>query len=342
MRDEAMGQVQVHEHSPRNAIRDAALQKQLLLRRQRLQQTLPNLPHPEQLMDLLREVDSALERMEAGTFGICETCHDTIENDRLLADPLSRNCLDHLSPAEQQTLERDLDLAFQIQSGLLPKPGLAATGWSMAYHYRPVGPVSGDYCDLIVLEDGTGFFLVGDVMGKGVAASMLMAHLHAIFRTLATAARPVHELVGMANRVFCEGTLSSYFATLVCGSLSSNGNVQICNAGHCYPLHFRNGSVSGIESTGLPLGLYRDAEYSCCQKDFSTGDGLVVYSDGLSESFNSAGDQYGVDRLSELIRRRGALRPEALLAAVLDDLGGFRSSAPRTDDLTVMIIRRES
>ena len=309
-------------------------------RRKRLQGTIPELRNPEPLVELLRDVDAALERMQAGTFGICETCHDTIENHRLLADPLCRNCLDHLSPTEQRALERDLDLAYQIQRGLLPRPGLAPKGWRMAYQYEPLGAVSGDYCDLIFLEDGSGYFLVGDVMGKGVAASMLMSHLHATFRSLTTVTRQVHELVAMANRIFCEGTLLSIFATLVCGRLGEDGEVEICNAGHCYPLHVHDGSISFTESTGMPLGLFRDAEYTCCRKTLATNDTLLIYSDGVSEASNGA-EQYGVERLCQELRQHRTLAPDRLVAALMANWDGFRASAPRADDVTVVAVRRE-
>jgi sigma-B regulation protein RsbU (phosphoserine phosphatase) len=318
------------------------LQRQLLTRREKLRAALPGVARPEPLVQLLQQLDAALERMEAGTYGICDTCHDTIETERLLADPLCRNCLDHLSAAEQRSLERDLDLAYQIQSGLLPKPGRAAQGWTMAYHYEPVGPVSGDYCDLITLDDGTGLFLLGDVTGKGVAASLLMAHLHATFRSLTHAPLRVDELVSRANRVFCEGIPASHFATLVCGRLGRDGEIEICNAGHCYPLHVQDGHVTLVESTGLPLGLFCDGEYASRRVTLSPGDSLVVYSDGLSEALNRAGEEYGVDRLAaSLPARRGLAAPE-VLAALLQDVGTFRAGAARTDDLTVMVIRREA
>jgi phosphoserine phosphatase RsbU/P len=148
--------------------------------------------------------------------------------------------------------------------------------------------------------------------------------------------------VAKANRVFCEGTLSSFFATLVCGSLGTNGEVDICNAGHCYPLHCHDGSVSRIASTGLPLGMFCEGEYSSHQVKLATGDSLLVYSDGLSETFNSAGEQYGIERITGLLHQRRMLPPTEILRVLLKDLNDFRANAPRTDDLTVMIIRREA
>jgi sigma-B regulation protein RsbU (phosphoserine phosphatase) len=286
--------------------------------------------------------------MQSGTFGICETCHEPIEADRLLVDPLSRNCLDHLSPTEQRALERDLDLAFQIQQGLLPKQQLVSDGWTVAYHYEPAGPVSGDYCDWIAGEKGACFF-VGDVTGKGVAASMLMAQLYAIFRSLAAATPLPGELLARANRVFCDGTPFSYFATVVSGRIGKGGEVEISNAGHCPPLHVQarransaDGSgVTSIASTGMPLGIFGETEYTSQKLILATGDSLVLYSDGLTEAFNTSGEQYGAERLSRLLEQQAPLPPQQLLNATLEDLKKFRGGAPRTDDLTIMIIRRE-
>ncbi len=337
-----MEQGGAHERASRNEIRDAELQGQLRDRRRKLQAAASNRPEVEHLVHLLHEVDAALERMEAGAFGICETCHDSIENDRLLVDPLCRNCLDHLSDAERRALERDLDLAFQVQNGLLPKSGLAVDGWTVAYHYEPAGPVSGDYCDLIVVEPGTALFVLGDISGKGVAASMLMTQLHAIFRSLIPSTRSLPDLLTKANRIFCEGVLSSHFATLVCGWLTNDGGVEICNAGHCLPLHVHQGGVSAVASTDLPLGLFCESRYSSRRLEMEKGDSLVLFTDGLSETFDASGVEYGTQRLSELLRRHGRLAPKELLARSLGDLVTFRAGAARTDDLSIMIIRRDS
>jgi sigma-B regulation protein RsbU (phosphoserine phosphatase) len=329
-----------HNSRPLNAIRDAALGKQLQTRRQRLVAVDPGLQSPR-LLQLLREVDAALERMQAGTFGICESCHDAIESDRLLLDPLCRNCLDHLSISERRALEQDLDLAFQVQRGLLPAAELAPVGWTMAYTYQPAGPVSGDYCDMIALEDGEGLFMIGDVTGKGVAASMLMAQLHAIFRSFISITRSVTDLVAKANRVFCQGNSACRFATLVCGRLCAGGIVEICNAGHCPPLLVSEGRVTQVDSTGLPVGLVADGEYPSRQFKMERGDSLMLYTDGLSEAFDADGKQYGFNRSSSLVARCNRLAPRDLLAAIFDDLHKFRAGCPPSDDLTIMVLRRE-
>jgi sigma-B regulation protein RsbU (phosphoserine phosphatase) len=323
-------------------VRDAVLREQLLARRARLREAAARAADARRVVQLLQEVDAALERMDAGTFGVCATCRGAVEGERLMADPLTRNCLECLTPEEQRALERDLDLAFQVQRGLLPATAVAVDGWEAAYHYEPAGPVSGDYCDLIDLGGGRGLFLLGDVTGKGVAASMLVAHLHAIFRSLAPGTRCVAELVARANRVFCQGTVASYFATLVCGVFDGGGEVAVCNAGHCYPLHAGHGGVVSLESTGLPLGLFADGEYGVRTLRLARGDSLVLYTDGLSESFNAAGEAYGSARLAALLGRQCGLPPRDLLAAVLADAHTFRAGRPRGDDLTVMVVRRKA
>jgi len=326
-----------------NMVRDAALQSQLLERRKRLSTATADSKGSTSLVQLLHEVDAALERMNSGTFGVCETCHDTIENERLLVDPLIRNCLDHLSAIEQRGLQRDLDLAYEIQNGLLPRPDIRVDGWQVAYHYEPAGHVSGDYCDLIIPErdSDTFFFLIGDVTGKGVAASLLMAHLHAIFRSLITANLPVDGLVSRANRIFCEGTMSTHFATLVCGRASRNGLVELCNAGHCFPLAVRGTGVQSIPSTGLPLGLFCDSEFSSRSITLEPGESLALYTDGVTELRNPASEEYGEPRLSAFLGNQRTLEPRNMIAASIGDLSVFRAGAAKTDDVTMMVIRRD-
>jgi len=175
------------------AISDQFLRTQLEQRRQRLETGIALSPENSPLVRLLEEVDSALARMEKGTYGLCETCHDAVERHRLIADPLIRYCLDHLTAEQQRALEQDLELAARIQRALLPRQDLRVGNWQVHYHYEPAGPVSGDYCDLIHSDGEAGdlLFLLGDVSGKGVAASMLMSQLHAMFRSLASVGLPL-------------------------------------------------------------------------------------------------------------------------------------------------------
>lgn len=318
------------------------LRDQLVMRRQMLQSAASAATQPRGIAELLDEVDAALERMDAGTYGICEVCHDTVEEDRLLADPLVKLCLDHLTSQQRRALEQDLELASQLQRGLLPQANLSFGGWITSYHYQPLGMVSGDYCDLVVRENGTQslFFALGDVSGKGVAASMLMSQLHAIFRTLTTAGVPTQSLVERAGRIICESTLSTLFATLICGRADSSGHLEFCNAGHCPALLVRGGKITRYEASGVPLGMFCDGHYATQELQMRPGDTLFLYTDGLSEARTADNEEYGETRLVETLSRRPDLPPDDLIKACLEDEALFRSGHPLLDDLTILAIQR--
>jgi sigma-B regulation protein RsbU (phosphoserine phosphatase) len=313
------------------------LHNQLEERKRRLKQAIALAPQKAGLAGLLREVDSALERMAKGTYGICEQCHESIEQDRLLADPLVCYCLDHLSQSQRDALQRDLDLAAQVQRNLLPQPSLRSNGWETAFHYAPVSAVSGDYCDLIQ-ADGQLFFALGDVSGKGVPAAMLMAQLHALFRTLSRLALPLAQMVAQANRIFCETALAGHYATLVCGHAKPTGEVQLHNAGHWPAMVLGHSGTMRVESTGLPLGMFCDADFSATRLHLDPGDLLFLHTDGLTES-RRGDDEYGADRITALLRQQFGRRPAEVIAASLEDLRMFMEG-PQLDDITIMVIQR--
>jgi len=292
-----------------------------------------------QLDGLLREVESAIERLtQQETYGVCQVCHDLIGQAAMNADPLARNCLSCFTPEQLRELEQDLDRAWLIQGESLPKQTLKFNGWEVSYHYEPAGPVSGDYCDLVNTESGDLYFLIGDVSGKGIAASLLMSRLHAIFRSLIGAGLAVNELVERANQIFGDTTMRPYYATLVCGKAGANGDLEICNAGHCPPLLVSGGEITSLPATGLPIGMFCQEKYSATRAKLNRGDRLLLYTDGLSEARNSHDHEYGDARLESFLRNSLNVSTPVLLTNLLDDLRQF-SVAPRvTDDLTIMAI----
>jgi sigma-B regulation protein RsbU (phosphoserine phosphatase) len=315
------------------------LRTELEQRRERLHEALQSPTADASLSQLLTAVDDALNRIAQGTFGLCETCHDSIEAERLLTDPLVRFCLDHLTGAEQRALENDLSLAARIQRALLPKPDLAPVGWNVRYHYQPAGMVSGDYCDLFETDGGL-LIMLGDVSGKGVAASMLMSHLHATFRSLADGGLPLDRMVEGANRIFCESTLAGQFATLVVGRIGHNGSVEFVNAGHLPMLHIHHDGVTPKDSTVVPLGMFSDMRFPVHQLTLDHGDTLFLYTDGLTEAQNRAGAEYGLQRIRTLAARHTGIEPARLISECLEDLLRFQEGMKQTDDLTLLAVRR--
>jgi len=313
------------------------LEGQLEERKQRLQQAIALAPQNGGLAALLREVDAALERMDKGTYGLCGECHEPVEKDRLMADPLVCYCLDHLTQQQRAALQRDLDLAGAVQRNLLPQANLRVNDWETCYHYAPHGPVSGDYCDLIPF-DGQLFFVLGDVSGKGVAASMLMTQFHALFRSLTGLRLPLGQIIAQANRVLCESSLAGQYATLVCGQASATGELEIHNAGHLPVIVNSHAGALQIESMGFPLGMFCEGEFPVRHLKLEAGDTLFIYSDGLSEA-DSAGEEYGVDRIARFMQEQRGRHAAELIAGCLDDLRTFVGDGPQTDDLTLLAIQ---
>jgi len=319
----------------------ALFRAELLDRKAHLHAVQARMPQVGEVSRLLQEIDAALGRMNEGTFGLCTVCHDAIEADRLRADPLTTLCLDHLTPAQARALEGDLELAVRIQTTLLPARHVSLGGWDAAFVYEPAAIVSGDYCDFISVG-GSLVFLMADVSGKGVAASLLMSHLHAIFHTLVPMGLPLTQLLQHANRVFCESTLPSHYATLMCGRASPAGEVEVCNAGHCPPLVVRDDETSVIAPSALPLGFFADSQYATETIRLAPGDTLLLYTDGLTEALDASGQDYGVERLEGRVE---ALRHEPVThwpRLVLDDVSAFRAAGQRHDDVTVMALRRKA
>ncbi|HTU32502.1 MAG TPA: SpoIIE family protein phosphatase [Candidatus Acidoferrum sp.] len=321
------------------------LREQLEKRREQLRQAIAlpdaHLAHPA-FTNLLREVDAALQRIDQGTYGICEACNDTIERERLISDPLVRFCIDHLTSSEQRALEGDLELAAQIQRRLLPQADLKMPGWHIQYHYKPAGLVSGDYCDVIAPSGNgnTPIFLLGDVAGKGVAASLLMSHLHAMFRTLSSMEVALDKLLDMGNRIFCESTFAGQYATLICGRVVNSSEVEIASAGHVPALLVRKSGVEELSSTGLPLGMFSTARYSITRAHLDPGDSLLLFTDGISEAANSTDAEYGIEHLSVIAGEQYGRAPLDFLAACLNDLKTFCSGAQQKDDQTMMLVHR--
>jgi sigma-B regulation protein RsbU (phosphoserine phosphatase) len=319
---------------------DVAMREQLLERRHRLEVAAVETDDAAQLRRLLEDVDAALARMEQETYGLCEVCHDPVESERLIADPLVSVCLGCLTVPQRRALEQDLELAALIQAELLPCRDFAHDGWQVSFHSEAASLVSGDYCDFVTADDGSLYFMLGDVAGKGVAASLLMSQLHAMFRALIPVGLPLNQLVERASRIFCESTLPTHYATLVCGRADVSGEVEICNAGHLPPLLLRRGEATLIEATGLPVGIFCNEQFTSNNFRTEPGDTLFLFTDGLSESRDHGGEEYGTARLRQLLCQHHELLPAALIEASLRDLRGFCGGVPKHDDLTVMALRR--
>jgi phosphoserine phosphatase RsbU/P len=314
------------------------VREQLLAGRARLSDVLGQ-SQSEQMVRLLEEVDSALERIDQGNFGVCEVCLGTVEEDRLRENPLARVCLDCFTPKQMRALEYDLELAAQIQKGLLPPRDVAFSGWDIDYHYEPAGAVGGDYCDLIKGQNGELYFVMADVSGKGVAAAMLSSNLRAVFRSLIPMDMSTEELMSRANRLFHQSALPTQYATVVVGKALPDGELEIINAGHLPVMLASESGISVFESTSQPLGIFEDQKFTAAKEKLRRGDTVVLYTDGISEAEDDGGCEYGIERLRQVIDQHCSGCAENLIAACRKHLQEFRGSRERFDDETLLAIQ---
>jgi len=316
-----------------------SIKEQLTERKVLLQEAVKVTPGNRNLNALLNEVDTALAEIAQGTYGICKVCNDPIETDRLLADPLMTVCLSHLNTQQQRALEDDLEYAGKIQRALLPEKEIKTEEWEFAHHYHPAGIVSGDFCDLIPADDGSHIFMLGDVSGKGVSASIMMSSLHALIHSLQSFNLPINEILQKANRLFCESTLTGNYATMVVGRVVPDGTIEICVAGHNPPLIVKGGKVTPIGATGVPVGLFCNAEYEVKKIKFNKNDFLFLYTDGLSEA-SASEIEYGADRIIEHLAVVNGLNAKEIVTDALVKQQFFLGHTKYDDDITVAAIRK--
>ena len=317
---------------------DSMLYEQLLDRQQRLRDAeFENLVAAD-VSRLLGEVDEALTRFNKGTFGLCEECHDPIEPERLIADPLIKLCLGDLTQKQLDAIQEDLQLAAEIQKRLLPKSNFSSEFLDADFAYQPAGIVSGDYVDLIP-HDGELYFILGDVSGKGMAASILMSNLHAMFHVLVPLGLPVCDLVERANRLFAGSTLANQYATLVVGKINANGEVEMCNAGHLPPIIVGGEKSVELGASGLPLGMFSDSSFISSGVRLNPGETLLLFTDGVTEANDNDGTEFGTDRLRESINGSAVGNPTDLLQTCVNAVAAFRNGAARNDDVTMLALK---
>ncbi|MGE5199291.1 MAG: PP2C family protein-serine/threonine phosphatase [Rhodospirillaceae bacterium] len=245
--------------------------------------------------------------------------------------------------AEQEALKRELDIAREVQAGLLPQRRPAVRGLDYDGSCRMAREVGGDYFDFLDLGSGRLGLALGDIAGKGVSAALLMASLQALLRSQAKqlADEPA-SLVRHINGALAESMDPSKFATFFYAVYDPAARaLSYVNAGHNPPFLLRAGTsvVSRLRPTGMALGFDRDADYAEGTEVLAPGDLLLAFSDGLTEALNEAGEEFGEARAAGLLVGNRHLGASDLLRVVSAELEGFCGRAPQHDDVTIVVAR---
>jgi serine phosphatase RsbU (regulator of sigma subunit)/catechol 2,3-dioxygenase-like lactoylglutathione lyase family enzyme len=247
--------------------------------------------------------------------------------------------------AEKLEAERraahELSIAREVQARLFPQSRPVVPSLEYAGACIPARAVGGDYYDFLSLGPDRLGLVIGDVMGKGMAAALLMANLQANVRSQVAVALEPQRLLKSVNALFCENSPESSFASLFFADYHGpTGVLQYANCGHLCGLHVRrDGSVGRLEATATVLGLFREWECSVGECRLGPGDVLALYTDGVTEAFDGAGAEFGEERLVDALRRQRDRPADALLASLLDEVRAF-SAEEQHDDLTLIVARR--
>lgn len=254
-----------------------------------------------------------------------------VENARLLEERF-----------ERERMERELELATEIQQRFQPSAPPKVEGYELQGISFSCYEIGGDYYDFIRRHDGKMLVALGDVSGKGTAAALLMSSVHAAIHAQVAAKTSLQEMVKSVNLYLAENTPANRFVTLFVAELDpKTGILDYINAGHNPPLVARaNGDIEQLSSGGLPLGLLPMADYEVGQTSLGNNESLVIYSDGVSEANNIREEEFGMERLIDVVRRNLNASAAGIRDKVESALSSFTQTAPANDDITLVIVKK--
>jgi sigma-B regulation protein RsbU (phosphoserine phosphatase) len=251
-----------------------------------------------------------------------------IENARLYRETL-----------EKARIEHELKIAAEIQRALLPEGSHTGAFFDAAGMSVQARSIGGDFFDMQDNSDGSFGFLCGDVAGKGPAAALLTSKILGIFSAFAAVGDTPEELVDHINKVLTRRAIDARYATLLYGQLQPNGRLKFCNAGQNPPLIYGKDGLRRLESGGMPVGMFPTAPYSGDETVLKPGDTLVVYSDGVTEAHNVAGEEFGEARLVTVLERYTRGSAPIVLEQIINAVKEFAHGAEQYDDVTALVVK---
>ncbi len=242
---------------------------------------------------------------------------------------------------ERERLENELDIAATIQSGLLPMELPETPGLDIAASMITSRRIGGDYYDVIPLDTERVLVAIGDVSGKGVPAALLMANVQAALNVMAPLDLPLPLLMERMNHLVCANTEPDVFVTMFVGVVNTaTKRIDYVNAGHNPPIVLRNGAAEQLRTGGVLIGVLPDAPpYVQGSHDLTTGDVLVLYTDGVTEAIDEQRREFGIERLTAWLHTHAAMSPTTIVAELRDELTSYRASDTPDDDTSLLVIK---
>ncbi len=244
---------------------------------------------------------------------------------------------------EKERVEKEIQIAAEIQSKLLPKELPTISGYQVDATAIPCKTIGGDYYDVIPIDDENFVLVVADVSGKGIPAALLVSTLNAALHAYIQTSMSLTDLVQKLNLIVYKNTPAERYITFFIAVLNTRRNqLMYVNAGHNFPYKVTKGDEEFFRLTagGLPLGMFDHAEYKSETIDVHPNDLLIFYSDGVTEAMDQKYQEYGENRFRECIVANVSRSIQDMKKSIVDDIQQFVGSEPQSDDLTLMLARR--
>ncbi len=256
-----------------------------------------------------------------------------IENSKLIEQSI-----------EKERMEKELDLAREIQQKILPKGKPDIPNVDVSASFIPAFEVGGDYYDFFRLDDEHYGFVIADVSGKGIQSAFIMSEVKGIFESLSKIDFSPAEILIRANEILKKSLDRKSFVTATFGILNTkNGKFKFSRAGHAPVLHKRKDTLQSYVPRGIGLGISPSKEFARTLEEMEVqlgnGDLIILFTDGVNEAMNSANEEFGYDRLEAIVKNSGELSPDALSRKIIKELSVFSKENPQHDDITLVIFK---
>jgi sigma-B regulation protein RsbU (phosphoserine phosphatase) len=265
------------------------------------------------------------------------TVQKTLEQHRILREATATR-------SRLTRIERDLDIAAEIQQSLLPHtfpPVVADAQFLIDASMHPAREVGGDFYDYIQIDDHRVGLVIGDVSGKGVPAALFMAMSKALLKAAAQAGGTPGECLQRTNDLLNADNRANMFVTVFYAILDlRTGQLDYASGGHNPPYHVQRDRVVALPGTGgTVLGMIENLTYDSASIQLEPGDSLLLYTDGVTEAMNPDSSLFGEDRLEEILQRLGPVSPQLIIEGVFREVIAFAAGAPQSDDVTALAVQ---
>jgi sigma-B regulation protein RsbU (phosphoserine phosphatase) len=296
----------------------------------------------------LQVIETAIQEVETGSLGLCDVCHQQVDSELLQVDYTQCVCLEHLSAQEVRGLESELELASTVQRSLLPQQAPQIPGLEISAFSRPAQIIGGDYFDFLEFQPAVSGLtpiqgvVIADVAGHGISASLHMASIQALLRSIVPTNQQPADVISHLHRLLVHNIHFDNFVTLFLAAFDPDlRSLVYSNAGHNPPLLYcaDSNSVAWLWPTGPAIGLVELQDFQQSYAALSPGSVLILYTDGVTEATNPAGEDFGRERLADLLMALHDQPAHTILHAIRDALTEFCGGRQLEDDVTLLAYR---